>query len=105
MTVSPVGNLTVNVTFIATLTCSVFAIPLPTITWIKLTNGMQVMKEEEDRITISEIDSNDTRTSILNFTNTTKLDESPYMCIASNGIPNVLQTSTNETISLIIQGL
>ena len=103
VTVSPVDKLTVNVTFTATLTCSVFAIPLPTITWIKVTNGRQVVKEG-DRITITEIDSIHMRTSILNFTSTIKMDESPYECIAVNNITNVINTPENQTIDLVIQG-
>jgi hypothetical protein len=101
VTLSPSVELTVNVTFTATLTCTVFAIPLPAITWLKASDGSIV--EATDRVTLTTIDSIHVRTSILNFTATNKSDESEYTCIAVNDITNVIDTPENQTINLIIQ--
>ena len=103
VTVTPSDELTVNVTFKATLTCTVFAIPLPNITWIKDVND-SVVSEETGRVSITEIDSINTRTSVLSFSSTLKSDESSYTCVATNDIENVLNTPTSATTNLIVQG-
>ena len=103
MTVTPSDELTVNVTFNATLTCTVFAIPLPNITWIKDVND-SVVSEETGRVSITEIDSINIRTSVLSFSSSLKSDESSYTCVATNDIENVLNTLTSATINLIVQG-
>ena len=103
-------QLTVNVTFTATLTCTVFAIPLPVITWIKDKDGSVIEYTpgggggDTSSITITEIDYIHVRVSILNFTSTVKPDESMYTCVAVNNITNVLSTPQNGTVMLRIQG-
>lgn len=98
------GELSVNVTFPALLTCSVFAIPFPNIIWIK--NNTNPLASTE-RIVITEIDSPSTnvRTSILNITSSVLSDESSYTCIASNNITNIIKSPENGTIDLVIQGI
>ena len=110
MTVTPSEELTVNVTFNATLTCTVFAIPLPIITWIKDVDDSIVSEEpqrdsEELRVSITETDSIHMRTSVLHFSSTLKSDESSYTCVAVNNITNVIETPENATVDLIIQGM
>ena len=99
------SKLTVNVTFQATVTCTVFGIPLPSITWIRDSDGRQVVSEGGmDSVVINQTDSGDTRTSVLHFNDTVKADESNYTCVAVNNITNVINTSENDTVNLIIQG-
>ena len=96
--------LTVNVTFSATITCTVFAIPLPSIMWIK--NGSEVISEEGiGRVIINQTDSGDTRTSVLHFNHTVKADESNYTCVAVNNITNIINTPESGTVNLIVQGI
>lgn len=100
------SKLTENVTFSATVTCTVFAIPLPSITWIKVVDGTVVTDEGSDgRVFINQTDSGDTRTSVLHFNSTVKPDESNYTCVAVNNITNVISTPENDTVNLIIQGM
>ncbi|XP_019853400.1 PREDICTED: hemicentin-1-like [Amphimedon queenslandica] len=103
VTVSPETQLTVNVTFTATITCSVFAIPLPRITWINNTDGSLVVGGGANRITITETDYTHIRISVLNFTSTVKFDESVYTCMAVNNISNVLDTPETKAVFLRIQ--
>ena len=104
VTVTP-SMLTENVTFSAAFTCTVFAIPLPSITWIKVVDGTVVTDEGSNgRVFINQTDSGDTRTSVLHFNPTVKPDESQYTCIAVNNITNVIFTPENDTVNLIIQG-
>ena len=99
------SKLTENVTFSATVTCTVFAIPLPSITWIKVVDGTVVTDEGSDgRVFINQTDNGDTRTSVLHFNSTVKPDESNYTCVAVNNITNVISTPENDTVNLIIQG-
>ena len=104
MTVTPSDQLTVNVTFNATLTCTVFAIPLPIITWIKDVDD-SIVSEEPRRVSITQTDSIHMRTSVLHFSSTLKSDESSYTCVAVNNITNVIETPENATVDLIIQGV
>ena len=97
-------RLTVNVTFTATITCSVFAIPLPHITWINNTDDSIVVGGGTNRITITETDHTHIRVSVLNFTSTVKFDESMYTCMAVNNISNVLDTPETNAVFLRIQG-
>lgn len=103
VSLTPSTELTVNVTFQATLICFVFAIPLPEITWIR-DYDQTVVKNEPGRVAISQDDGIHNRTSTLFFTNTLKSDESTYTCIAINNITNVINTPENATVNLIIQG-
>ena len=99
------SKLTVNVTFPATVTCTVFAIPLPSITWIRDADGTVVVDEgSSGRVFINQTDSGNTRTSVLHFNDTVKPDESNYTCVAVNNITNVVSTPENDTVNLIIQG-
>ena len=93
----------------ASINCSVFGIPLPNVTWvlkIDATMAVEVTSDQDDGITITEIDAiDDTVVSILIFNNVSKFDEGVYTCIGSNGIDNVLGTPTNGSISLLVQGM
>ena len=104
VTVSPTPSLTVNVTDTAILTCLVFAVPLPNITWIK-EEEMSTIEGDEEGLFINETDSGNFRTSVLYFTNVSKFDQSYYTCMASNGIQNVLNTPTDGSIALVVQGM
>ena len=103
VSVTPSPQLTVNVTFDATLVCFVFAIPLPEITWIR-NSDQSIVQEEQGRVSITEEDGIHNRTSTLFFSSTLKSDESSYTCVAVNNITNVIDTPENETVDLIVQG-
>ncbi len=99
----PSTQLTVNITFQATLVCFVFAIPLPKITWIRNAD-QSIVVEQPGRVSITQEDNIHNRTSTLFFSETLKTDESSYTCVAVNNITNVIDTPENATVDLIVQG-
>ena len=83
--------------------CSVFGVPLPNVTW-SIENEILSVELEENGIEITEIDSNNTRTSVLNFTSVLSTDATVYTCTAVNDITNVLNTPTSGIVTLVVQG-
>ena len=100
---TPNIHLTVNVSDTVTLICSVFAIPLPVITW-KNSNDGSIITGDSIRIFVTEMDSINVRVSTLNITRTFKFDESVYICEASNNVINELNTPESQSVHLIVQG-
>ena len=102
--VSPL-SMTVNQTDIVPLTCTVFALPRPVITWtddrddavITLTDGVISIMEESL--------GNNTFMSVLTFLNIVKANESNYTCTAVNNVTNIIGAVDEGTSSLIVQGM
>ena len=102
VTVTPLSQV-VNMTDIVSITCSVFALPPPTITWTDDRNSSVVT--HGGRFSISQTDSGNTRTSILTFNGILKEDESNYTCTAVNNVTNVINVPENGGSITIVQGI
>ena len=85
-----------------TITCSVFALPPPPITWTDDRNSSIVLPR--GRFSITQSDSGNTRTSILSFNGILKEDESNYTCTAVNNVTNVIDTVEDGGCIIIVQG-
>lgn len=105
--VSPSPTLTVNVTDTFTINCTVFGIPLPNITWTTsaFNQDMDPLDSTNEGITIVQSDDGNIRTSLLTFSNVSKMAEGEYVCSGQNFIENVLNTPLNGSLRLIIQGI
>ena len=94
----------VNHTQMATFTCEAFGIPVPVITWIKVSDNL-VLSSSVGVIDITEvIVDTSTRVSNLTFLNTTRTDQSEYTCVGSNDVTNVINSSESDTVNLLVQG-
>ena len=101
--IGPVEHI-VNHTQTAEFVCQAFGIPVPTITWIKVSNG-SVLSTGVDDIEITKVIVDSfTRVSNLTFLSTVRTDQSEYTCVGSNGITNVISTPENDTVNLLVQG-
>lgn len=85
------------------ITCSVFALPPPTITWTDDRNSSVVASG--GRFSISQTDSGNTRTSILTFNGILKQDESNYTCTAVNNVTNAIGVPESGGSIVIVQGM
>ena len=101
VTVTPLSQV-VNMTDTVTITCSVFALPPPTITWTDDRNSSIVLPG--GRFSITQSDSGNTRTSILTFNGILKEDESNYTCTAVNNVTNVIGAVENGGCIITVQG-
>ena len=101
VTVTPLSQV-VNMSDTVTITCTVFALPPPTITWTDDRNSAIVLPG--GRFSITQSDSGNTRTSILSFNGILKEDESNYTCTAVNNVTNVIGALRRGSSILKIQG-
>ena len=98
-------QLIVNQTQSASFVCQAYGIPVPNITWIKVSDD-SVLSASVDIIEITEmiVMGSSMRVSNLTFLNTTRTDQSEYTCVGSNGITNIIGSPENDTINLLVQG-
>ena len=101
VTVTPLSQV-VNMSDIVTITCTVFALPPPTITWTDDRNSSIVLPG--GRFSITQSDSGNTRTSILSFNGILKDDESNYTCTAVNNVTNVIGAVEQGGSTVTVQG-
>ena len=89
------------------MSCTFSGQPIPQVTWSRYQNNAD--KEELDNGTnkISVISSsNDTRVvSTLKINDVQKTDEGNYICSASNGIPNLIQSQEYKKAFITVQGI
>lgn len=103
LSISPIAE-TVNQTDQVSITCIVFAIPPPEITWTDDRDGTDITSQEEV-IEITEIDVENTHTSVLTFLSIVKANESNYTCSAVNNVTNIINSIDMATSSLTVQGI
>ena len=95
-------ELVVNQTQTATFSCQAFGIPLPSITWIKVSHSAS----NWGQFVTTDIKMNNSSTLIssITFLNTMRMDQSEYICVGSNGITNAIGSPDNATFTLFVQG-
>lgn len=103
LSISPTAE-TVNQTDQVSITCTVFAIPPPEITWTDDRDGTDITSQEEV-IEITETDVDNTHTSVLTFLSIVKANESNYTCTAVNNVTNIINSVNVATSSLTVQGI
>ena len=104
MTILEPKEIIVNHTQMAVFTCKALGIPVPNITWIKVSESF-VLTTSMGVVEISEVIMDSfTRVSNLTFLNSTRTNQSKYTCVGSNGIMNVIGTPENDIVSLLVQG-
>ena len=109
------------------MSCEVFGIPLPTIHWrisdlmndeatdmgrsfssneiASLVETTRALNHSLFKSSVhTSMDGRDIVVSLLNISNIQKEDEGSYICVASNNITNILNTSEAMAISVIVQG-
>ena len=84
------------------ITCTVFGIPPPEITWTRNNTNITSLT---DYITILESGSGKNRTSTLMITDISKADESRYTCSAFNGVENLIGSITERSSTITVQGM
>lgn len=94
----------VNQTDEVPLTCTVFALPRPEITWTD-DRGDIVITPIDGVISIMEESlGNNTYSSVLSFLSIVKANESNYTCTAVNNVTNIIDAVESGNSSLTVQG-
>ena len=101
--IGPVERI-VNHTQMAGFVCEAFGIPVPNITWIKVSNDSVTVTSTNDTNIAEVIVDPFTHISNLTFLSTVRTDQSEYICVGSNGIKNVIGSPENVTVNLQVQG-
>ena len=94
----------INQTQEAVFSCEAYGIPVPSISWIKVSDDAIV-----DNITgLTEITESVVRTntlqSVLRFVSGMNSNESIYTCKGMNGITNVINSPEEDNVTLLVQG-
>ena len=92
-----------NQTQTASFACGAFGIPVPSITWIRGSDGFSLSNSTGITVSTSTLPPSSVF-STLTFLNTTKTDESSYTCVGNNGVRNLIGTPENDTVDLFVQG-
>ena len=89
----------------AEFACEAFGMPIPEITWMKVSDGSD-LSTSMDGINITEMvaEQSSIRTSKLTFLSAEENDQSDYTCIGSNGVTNFINSPESDTVSLEVQG-
>ena len=88
----------------ATFTCIAYGIPVPNITWVKVVDESTGLNSSYAIEITERIVYTYWRVSVLTFLNAVVTDESVYQCEGTNGITNIIGSSMNDTVSLIVLG-
>ena len=99
-------NITKNQSDTVQLSCIFSGQPVPQVTWSRSQNNAD--KEELDnrtnKITVTSSINDTTVVSTLKINNIEKTDEGNYICNASNGIPNLIQSQEYNKAFITVQG-
>ena len=97
-------ELVVNQTQTATFSCQAFGIPLPNITWIKVSQVSSASSWGQFVTTDIKMNNSSTLISSITLLNAMWTDQSEYICVGSNGITNAIGSPENTTFTLFVQG-
>ena len=99
-------NITKNQSDTVQLSCVFSGQPVPQVTWSRSQNNVD--KEELDnrtnKITVTSSINDTTVVSTLKINDIEKTDEGNYICNASNGIPNLIQSQEYNKAFITVQG-
>ena len=99
-------NITKNQSDTVQLSCTFSGQPVPQVTWSRSQNNAD--KEELDnrtnKITVTSSINDTTVVSTLKINDVEKTDEGNYICNASNGIPNLIQSQEYNKAFITVQG-
>ena len=100
-------NITKNQSDTVQLSCTFSGQPVPQVTWSRSQNNAD--KEELDnrtnKITVTSSSNDTTVVSTLKINDIQKTDEGKYICNASNGIPNLIQSQEYNKAFITVQGI
>lgn len=94
----------VNQTQIASFSCEAFGIPVPSVSWIRDSNGFSLSNTTNIITITTSILPPTSLVSTLTFLNAANSNESSYTCVGSNGVSNLIGTPENDTVDLLVQG-
>ena len=94
----------INQTQEAVFSCEAYGIPVPSISWIKVSDDAIVDNNTGlTEITESVVTTN-TLQSVLRFVSGMNSNESIYTCKGMNGINNVINSPEEDNVTLLVQG-
>ena len=96
------SSVIVNQTGTVTLTCRVFGIPTPTVTWTKSSTNIPLTTS--GTLTISTTTNGNNITSTLTITQITRSDMDTYNCSGSNGRINIINSPEEDSSLVQVQG-
>ena len=97
-------EIVINQTQEAIFTCQAYGIPIPSITWIKVSDGSTVNNITGVTEITESIPIVNTSQSELRFVRGLNSDESIYTCIGFNNITNVIDSPEQDNVTLLVQG-
>lgn len=100
--ISP-SALIVNQTEVSVLTCAVFGVPSPNLTWTRASSPNVPLTSTSD-LTITETRLGSNVTSVLTIYQTKRTDADTYTCTGNNGITNLIESPESDSTQLMVQG-
>ena len=96
------SSVIVNQTSTVTLTCQVFGIPTPNVTWTRSSTNVPLATSSTLAITSTTTGNNVTSTLII--TQITRSDMDAYICSGSNGRNNFINSPEEDSSQVQVQG-
>ena len=100
-------NITKNQSDTVQLSCTFSGQPVPQVTWSRSQNNVdeEELDNRTNKITVTSSSNDTTVVSTLKINDVQKTDEGNYICNASNGIPNLIQSQEYNKAFITVQGI
>ena len=100
-------NITKNQSDTVKLSCTFSGQPVPRVTWSRSQNNADndQLDIRTNKITVTSSSSDTTVVSTLKINDIQKTDEGNYICSASNGIPNLVQSQEYNKAFITVHGI